>query len=227
MVTDRPKRQRAIGYIRVSTKAQGQNGYGLDAQRDSIRKYCAANDLELLTVIPDVMSGSKAAKLHGRAAAVAAIRAGIADVLVLRALDRATRDTRDGLALMHEAQCEGWRVVTTKGEDTETLGQLELTIKLAFAQEERVRISQRTKDGMARAKRHGTKSGRPIGRASTIPAEVVGRIIELSGEGLGAKAIAKALEAESVPSPSGGVIWHYSTVRGVIARAAATSAGAA
>jgi DNA invertase Pin-like site-specific DNA recombinase len=86
---------RAIGYIRVSTKAQGQNGFGLMAQRDAIETYCEANELELLTVIPDVMSGRKADKLYGRAAAIAAIKTGLADVLVLKDFDRATRDPLD------------------------------------------------------------------------------------------------------------------------------------
>ena len=41
------------------------------------------------------------------AAAVAAIKAGIADVLILKDLDRATRDAYDGLALQREAKAEG------------------------------------------------------------------------------------------------------------------------
>lgn len=49
-------RTKAIGYVRVSTLKQGQNGFGLDAQRDAIESYCAANDLRLVAVIPDVMS---------------------------------------------------------------------------------------------------------------------------------------------------------------------------
>ena len=49
-------RTKAIGYVRVSTLKQGQNGFGLDAQRDAIERYCAANELNLVTVIPDVMT---------------------------------------------------------------------------------------------------------------------------------------------------------------------------
>ncbi len=209
---------KAIGYIRVSTKDQGQNGYGLDAQSDAIESFCAANDLDLLTIIPDVMSGRRTSRLYGRAAAIAAIQAGLADVLVLKDFDRATRDTRDGLDLMKTAKDEGWRVLTTKGEDTDAIGQLELTIKLAFAEEERRKISERTMAGMARARRQGTKSGKPIGKPSRIPGEVVDRIAALSENGLGAKAIARQLMDDGVPSPSGGITWHYSTVRGVVAR---------
>jgi DNA invertase Pin-like site-specific DNA recombinase len=70
---------KAIGYCRVSTKAQGANGYSLPAQRDAIEKHCAANKFDLVGFIPDVMSGGKADRLHGRAAAVAAIRNHVAD----------------------------------------------------------------------------------------------------------------------------------------------------
>ena len=206
---------RAIGYVRVSTKPQGQNGYGLAAQRDAIESYCAANNLELLTVIPDVMTSRRTDKMYGRAAAVAAINAGIADVLVLTALDRASRNTRDGLTLLEEAKDEGWRVVTVKGEGSDAIGDFELTMKLAFAQEERERISERTKAGLRRAKREGRKLGRP----SPIPRPVVERIVVMRmRDGLSAKAIAAQLTKDGVPTPGGGAQWAHSTVRCAFAR---------
>lgn len=207
--------KRAIGYVRVSTKEQGQNGFGLPAQRDAIEQYCEANNLDLLTVIPDVMSGKKTDQLYGRAAAVAAIRAGVADVLVIKDFDRASRDVEDSLRLKREAKEEGWRIVTTKGEDTATMNSLELTIKLAFAEEERRKISERTKAGLARAKREGKELGRP----SPIPRNVIERIVDLRmREGLSAQAIAKRLTEEGTPTPGGGEQWAHSTVRGVFAR---------
>jgi DNA invertase Pin-like site-specific DNA recombinase len=209
-------KNRAIGYVRVSTKAQGENGYGLMAQRDAIETYCAANDLELLTVIPDVMSGRKTDMLYGRAAAVAAIRAGLADVLVLKDLDRATRDALDGLQLQREAQQQGWRIVTTKGEDTKALSKFELTVKLAFAEEERARISERTKAGLERYRRE--HPDKPLGNESRIPRDVVEYIMMAYREGQGAKRIATTLTSAGLPAPGGGPKWHYSTVRSVIRR---------
>jgi DNA invertase Pin-like site-specific DNA recombinase len=86
---------KAIGYIRVSTSRQAESGYSPDAQRDSIERFCAANGLELVALIPDVMSGTSD-KLYGRIAAVSAIQAGIANVLVVNMLDRSTRNMADG-----------------------------------------------------------------------------------------------------------------------------------
>ena len=49
---------------------QADNGYGLDAQRDQITRYCADNGLDLVALIPDVMSGKRTDKLYGRIAAI-------------------------------------------------------------------------------------------------------------------------------------------------------------
>jgi DNA invertase Pin-like site-specific DNA recombinase len=206
---------RAIGYVRVSTKSQGENGYGLAAQRDAIQAYCEQHGLDLVAVIPDVMSGRRTDKLFGRAAALAAIRSGVADVLVLKDLDRATRDTRDGLDLMLNAKSEGWRIVTTNGDDTNTIGEFELTVKLAFAEEERRRISERTKAGLARARREGKVTM----DESPIPDDIVNLIVAMhQRNSLGAKAIATRLTKEGVPTPGGGPRWHHSTVRNVLRR---------
>ena len=79
-------RPKAIGYIRVSTNRQAENGYGLDAQRDQIPRYCESNGLDLVALIPDVMSGKRTDKLYGRIAAITAIRTGMANVLVVNTL---------------------------------------------------------------------------------------------------------------------------------------------
>ena len=62
------------------------------------------------------MSGRQTDKLRGRAVVAAVIKAGVADLLILKDLDRATRDAYDGLALQRETKPEGWRTVTTKGD---------------------------------------------------------------------------------------------------------------
>lgn len=41
------------GYIRVSTATQSEKGYGLDAQRDAIRKYADANQITITNIYED------------------------------------------------------------------------------------------------------------------------------------------------------------------------------
>jgi DNA invertase Pin-like site-specific DNA recombinase len=205
---------KAIGYVRVSTKEQGENGYGLEAQAHQLETYCAANNLNLVAIIPDVMSGRKTDKLYGRIAAVAAIRAGLANVLVINALDRASRSTLDGLTLVKDAQDEGWRVLSLDGVESDKVEKLWLTVRMGFAEEERDKISKRTKQGLIKARQNGKRLGRP----SQITREVIDRIVALRmQEHKGANTIARMLTDAGVPAP-GGQTWYPTTVRGVLAR---------
>jgi DNA invertase Pin-like site-specific DNA recombinase len=198
----------------VSTKDQGENGYGLEAQAHQLETYCAANDLNLIAVIPDVMSGRKTDKLYGRIAAVAAIRAGLANVLVINALDRVSRNTLDGLSLVKDAQAEGWRVLSLDGVDSDKVEKLWLTVRMGFAEEERDKISKRTKQGLIKAR----QAGKQLGRPSQIPRDTVARIVGLRmQERKGANTIARILTEDGVPAPAGSK-WYPTTVRGVLSR---------
>jgi len=61
-----------------------------------------------------------------------------------------------------------------------------------FAEFERSMIRERVNAGLARARKHGTKSGNPIGRP-TVSEEVEASIRNLRAEGLGMVKIAKQL----------------------------------
>ncbi len=51
--------QKAIGYIRVSTQGQADEGVSLEAQRAKIRAWCELNDAELVAVFEDAgLSGA-------------------------------------------------------------------------------------------------------------------------------------------------------------------------
>lgn len=204
---------RAIGYLRVSTSRQAEGGYGLEAQRDQVEQFCAANGFDLVGLHIDVMSGRRTDKLYGRIAAVAAIQAGIANVLVVNTLDRSSRSMADGAKLVADAKAEGWRIVGLDGTDSDTVSQLVAHARLLVAEEERELISKRTKQGLIKAR----QAGKQLGKPSTIQRDVITRIIELHSGGLGTKAIAKALDVAGIAAPRSGA-WSYSTVRGVLER---------
>jgi DNA invertase Pin-like site-specific DNA recombinase len=65
----RPKA--AVGYIRVSTEGQAQNGVSLDAQRDRIQTWASQNGYTLAAVHVD--SGIFGGKLTNRPATQKAI----------------------------------------------------------------------------------------------------------------------------------------------------------
>lgn len=206
---------RLIGYIRVSTREQG-NGHGLAAQQRAIEKWCREHGATLLTVVPDVMSTRKVDKLYGRHAAIAAVEAGIADGLIIRTLDRATRSTLDGAVLLDQARRNGWRLLSCDGIDSDDEQQALLTdIRIAVAAEERRKISERTREGLAQAKREGKRIGRPSKVSPTVARKIVKLRVK---DGLSAQRIAAYLDQHNVPTPGGGERWHHSTVRDVFAR---------
>lgn len=202
---------RIIGYVRVSTKDQGESGLGLEAQRESLEQWCIARGHELLTVTTDVVSGAKVDAMYGREVAVAAVENGVAQALLVRALDRATRDQLDAAQLMKRAERYGWRLMDCDGADSgEPSQRFAADVKLAMAAEERRKIGTRTREAMEAKRRKG--------EPGLISVSAQRRIRILRAEGLGAKAIAARLTDEGVPTASGSDTWHYSTVRRVLKR---------
>ena len=65
--------QKAIGYIRVSTQGQADEGVSLEAQRAKIRAWCELNDAELVAVFED--AGLSGASMKGREGLDAALKA--------------------------------------------------------------------------------------------------------------------------------------------------------
>ncbi|MGV9713985.1 recombinase family protein [Gordonia sp. NPDC003424] len=202
---------RVIGYVRVSTKDQGDSGLGLEAQRESLAQWCSVHGHELLTVTTDVVSGAKCDAMYGREVAIAAVESGVAQGLLVRALDRVTRDQLDAAQLMKRAGDYGWRLLDTEGADSGDPSQrLVADVRLAVAAEERRKIGTRTREALDAKRRKG--------QPGLISKATERRIQVLAAQGLGAKAIAGRLTAEGVPTATGGDTWSYSTVRRVLAR---------
>ena len=102
----------AVGYLRVSTEEQADSGLGLEAQRAVIEAEVARRGWELVEVLVD--AGASGKSLSGRPAlaeALALVRSGEADVLVVAKLDRLSRSRLDFAGLMADAQARGWLLV--------------------------------------------------------------------------------------------------------------------
>jgi len=206
---------KVIGYIRVSTREQGDSGLGMAAQRSAIEAECARRGWQLEHIYEDVASG-KDTKRDGLAAALAALRSGLVGALVVAKLDRLSRSTRDFADLLETATAQRWAlVVLDLGVDTATpSGQLVVNVIAALAQWERQIIGTRTRDALAAAR----DLGQHLGRRSTLPTDVVARIVREHASGLSLGAIARALNADGVPTGQGGARWYSSTVRHVLTR---------
>lgn len=223
MTTTRTRRTRtrtaptgtAVGYLRVSTAEQADSGAGLDAQRATIEAECARRGWTLVAVYVDAgASGKSLDKRPQLAEALAAVESGTAAALVVAKLDRLSRSVRDAADLLDQAQHRGWALVAADlGVDTSTpTGEAMAGMMATFAQLERKLIGQRTSDALAAKAASGVRLGRP----STLPAEVVQRIVDEHAAGAGWSAIARGLNADEVPTAQGGATWYPATVRKVM-----------
>jgi DNA invertase Pin-like site-specific DNA recombinase len=145
----------AIAYTRVSTSGQANSGLGLAAQRTAIESFAAAEGFTLAGWHSDIETGKGSDALErrpGLAAALKAARAAHAPVIVAK-LDRLSRDVFFISGLMaHGVEF----VVAALGRQTDPFV---LHLYAALAEKERAMISERTKAGLAAAKRRGQRLG--------------------------------------------------------------------
>jgi DNA invertase Pin-like site-specific DNA recombinase len=110
------------------------------------------------------------------------------------AIDRIGRNLIDLLGtIQHLETCGVDLYLDQQNIDTTTPhGKLLYQITGAFAEFERTMIRQRINAGMARALKHGTKSGKPIGRPR-VSLQKEAEIKTMLDKGMGTKAIQAAL----------------------------------
>lgn len=221
---------RLIGYIRVSSDEQARNGHSLGVQDAALHKYCDLYDHDLLDVIIDdgVSAGIELAKRPGGAQLMDRLRDGDADGVVFTDLDRMFRLTLDGLITAQWFERRGLTIAAVNEhiDTSDPDGKLLLTIKLGMAERERNKTSQRnqrvTAGLMAAGKVYGhtpygcTRHGDRLFRdPATWP--VRESIVAMKDEqDLSLRAICTELKARNIPAPSGGRLWHVSTLLGIL-----------
>src|SRR5258708_3831998 len=147
----------AIAYFRVSTSRQGRSGLGLEAQREAVLRFAAAEGRTIVGEFVDVETGKGMDALATRpqlAAALDAARRAKGEIIVAK-LDRLSRDVAFIAGLM--AQRVPF-IVTELGASADPFM---LHIYAALAEQERRMISTRTKDALKAAKARGKVLGNP------------------------------------------------------------------
>jgi DNA invertase Pin-like site-specific DNA recombinase len=216
---------RALAYVRVSTDEQAKSGLSLEAQVRTLRAEAERREWQFVEVLIDEVSAKRGSYRPAFDRARAMLATDEADVLLATRLDRMSRSVVDFADLMASAQDEGWQVVALDlGLDTSTTtGRMVAHILAAVAEAEREVIGQQTSAALL-AKR---KRGEHVGRRSTLPAEVVARVVQARQEGRTLSAIADELSREQVPTATGGAArWYPSTVAAVLKSQAAERAAA-
>lgn len=222
--------RKAIGYIRVSTEQQVDEGVSLEAQKAKIVAWCKANDYDLANVYMDAgISGKSMDKRTGLADALKAVKKDM--VLVVYSLSRLARSTQDTLSIADGINKAGADLVslTERIDTTGAMGKMMFTLMAAFNQLERDVTSERTKAALQHKKAKGEKySTTPFGyeaiegRLIEVKAEaqIVANIMQQRQSGSTLVEIATHLNASGIQGKKGGK-WHASTVRYLINRQAA------
>lgn len=220
--------QQVVTYIRVSTDRQGKSGLGIEAQREAVARFIAAEGLEVLGDFVEVETGKGADALDRRPKlrdALAMARKAKAAVVVAK-LDRLSRDVSFIAGLM--AQRVPF-IVAELGSDADPFM---LHIYAALAQKERAMIADRTRVALAAKKAQGAKLGNPTNlaeaqakgaaagkaAADAFAANVLPVVRQLQAAGVvTVRGIAEALNARGIRTARGGE-WHGSTVRNLLGR---------
>lgn len=224
-----------IGYLRVSTAKQVEQGGGLGVQRESIRTWAEAEGHAVTRVYQDeaLSGGLSFDERPGLAAALDVISDKAAGGLVIAKLDRLARNLTVQEAILATVWKYGATVYTVDGGEVakddpdDPMRTAMRQMVGVFAQLERAMIGARMRAGRAaKAERGGYAYGSPPMGWRADAGELVredgeqvaiARMVELRSAGLSLREVAAALDAEGLPPKRGGA-WHSDVVRRILRR---------
>lgn len=227
---------KVIGYVRVSSEQQVEDGISLDAQRARLNAYAIAMELELVAIEADAgVSGKTVAGRPGLLRALARLEAGEAEGVLVVKLDRLTRSVRDLGELVERYFAKDYSLLSVSDAiDTRTAsGRLILNVLTSVAQWEREATGERTRAALSFLKSEGVlvggvplgvrrtgvldRDGRQVVERDHDEEHTLGRIRELRAEGRSLRAIVAALQTEGRPAKRGGS-WTPTTVKKILDR---------
>src|SRR5215472_2857712 len=223
------KSLRLISYLRVSTGQQGKSGLGLEAQREAVARFVAAEGLTIHAEHVEIETAKGSDALERRPVLRSAMEQArkLKASIVTAKLDRLSRDVHfiSGLMMMKVPF-----IVTELGNDVDPFM---LHIYAALAEKERALISERTRvalaqkkaqgallgnrTNLAEAQAKGTAASRAVADAFAANVLPIVREIQMSGR-TSLRAIAAELTRRNVRTARGGV-WSAENVRSLLARA--------
>ncbi|MEA3225116.1 MAG: recombinase family protein [Planctomycetota bacterium] len=208
---------KAIGYIRVSTTGQAEDGVSLAAQESKLLAWADLNGYEMSTVYQDAgVSGSKATNRPGLQSAIedACAEKG---ALVVYSLSRLARSTRDALNISERLSKAGADLVSLSEriDTTSAAGKMVFRMLAVLAEFERDQISERTSSAMQYLKSQGrytggkVRYGFKVGNGGKLLEDkkeqaTLARVRQLvEVDGLGLRAAARIINAEGHRSRAG------------------------
>lgn len=200
--------KKAAIYIRVSTDAQREEGYSIEAQKEMLTAYCVSKGIKKYEYYIDGgFSGSNIERPELKRL-IGDIKSGRISTVLVYKLDRLSRSQKDTLYLIEDVFNPNNVDFVSLNESMDTstpLGRLMLGILSAFAQLERENIRERTSMGMKERVKNGYWMGGgrvPFGYdydkklGILVPnsdAETVRRVYDLYLKGYSTNSIARML----------------------------------
>lgn len=221
---------RVVGYARVSTGEQADNGCSLAAQRAKLALYADLHELDLVDVVSDAGASAKTLDRPGMQRVLEMLDAGTVDGVLVYKLDRLTRSVRDLGLLIDDYFGEGGEAelysVLDSIDTSSATGRLMINLLGMIAQWEREVIAERTRDALAHKRANGERVGSVPYGYDVAPDGVnlvdnpteqaairIARERRASGESL--RKVGRALSRLGYPPRHGGQ-WHPESVRGLL-----------
>lgn len=222
-----------IGYVRVSTTRQRDEGVSLASQEARIYRWAADRGVEAdrVTICRDEgISGSKASNRPGLARALDLAAASKGRALVVYSLSRWARSIKDTLSIAERLERAEADLVSLSEQidTTSAAGKMLFRLLGVLGEFERDLVVERTQGAVNFKRSKGQRIGQvPYGckvgaDGSTLepdPAELaaIEAVDQLSASGLGSRAIAREMDARGHVTKSGRP-WSESTVRQLLKR---------
>ena len=221
----------AIGYVRVSTDRQAEQGVSLEAQEAKIRAMATVQGTELLAVIVDGGESAKSLKRPGVERLLALVNSGKVQAVIIAKLDRLTRSVKDLSSLLELFEKRKVALISV-AESLDTgsaAGRLVITIMGAVSQWEREAIGERTRDALRHKRAQGERTGNlPYGfrlaadgrhvEPDSAEQAAVTAIAELRAQGHSLRRIATTLN-ERGQLTRRGTAWRLESINRVVKRA--------
>lgn len=223
--------RKAIGYIRVSTGRQSNEGHSLEAQEARIKAWCEMKGFELIGIEMDAgLSGGKAYNRPGlQAALTIACQEGAA--LVVYSLSRLARSTRDAIDISERLDKAGADLVSISEQidTTSAAGRMIFQMMSVLAEFERSQISERVTEMMTHLRKQDRRISRRIPYGYDLDEDgktlienaseqaTISLIKDLKGNGHSLRNIASELKSRGICSKNG-KSWSAKVIRGILIR---------
>ena len=226
---------KVVGYARVSTRGQAEDGLGLPVQVEGIQKWAQAHGHELVAVVTDEgISGTRDAwDRPGLTEALGLIESGSVDGFVVHRLDRLARSLTVQEAILAHLWKHDARVFTVdqgpvlQDDPDDPMRTAMRQMAGVFAQLERAMLVKRLRDARKHKAARGGHAvgGPPFGyrpgdwnlEEDPTEQETLALIRRLHAEGSNPSDIARRLNDAGLRSKRGGR-WHPTSVRRIVGR---------